>query len=348
MLRRITENDWQALKILLKTVYPSNPRLLERDFFDWLYRKETGEYNFWIYKKDDLITSFFAENPLSTIHDGQPVVGAWPSLWWGSSTEQAVSIFLHTMETYHPRIYVGMVPISVRFTKTLGMAVQERMPRWVAALDPERVLSITEDGGNISVLLQDSSRRLATLVADDSSIREVDGFQSDFEVSPSLFYPEISSFVRRQGSFLNWRYMQMPRHDYRALTDDKSGSLVVFRIEAIKDRDVAVLRIVEWIVHPRRVEAMLGWLVDVARQAGVILMDFFCSSRLIGSPLEGAGFIDEARLDYTVPAYFRPLWNPPRGNAVAVDFLPLREKKIINFDHWYIVRGDGDTDRVKL
>lgn len=348
MLRRLTGADWDALTPLLRKVYPSNPRLVEKDFFDWLYRGASGEYHFWLFQKNGQITSFFAENPLPAMQDGQPALGAWPSLWWGTNTEQAVSVFLHTMEKYHPRIYVGMAPISVRFTRALGMAIQERMPRWVAVLDSECVASFCDGDEHISGLLRESADRLVTLPTDDAAIREITEFDDDFEAMPSTFYPPVSSFIRRQGTFLNWRYMRMPRHNYRAMLDSESGSLVIFRIEAVKDRTYSVLRMVEWIVRPDRVETMLGKVVAEARRAGVVLMDFFCSSRLVGAPLEPYGFVDESHLGYAVPAYFRPLWKPPRGNAVAVDFLPLKEKKNIDFEHWYIVRGDGDSDRVKL
>ena len=352
MIRRATHADWGELSRLFAEIYRANPRMVEKDFVDWAYgRLSLGEpeaYNLWISNRDGAIGAFMAEIPLAAIHDGREVTGAWPGLWWGAAREDALAVYFQVMKSFHPRLYLGLTPVAAEVTRSLGMAFLERLPRWVGILDPVPVSAFSTDGAAWAAQYAASCAALGALPADDPDIRECAEFGADFEASPSAFHPEVQSFVRRTGPFLNWRYMRMPRHNYRAFVDGRSGGLAVCRTETVSGQSYAVTRVVEWLVRRDRAAAMLGRLAAEAKEAGAVLMDFFCSSRIVGHVLEGLGMLDEDAVGRSVPAYFRPLWNPPHGLALAIDFLPLRRPKRVDFDTWYISRGDSDVDRVKL
>jgi hypothetical protein len=160
-------------------------------------------------------------------------------------------------------------------------------------------------------------------------------------------WPEIIGYSRRLGRFLNWRYFEIPRHNYKALRSP-NGQFAVYRIETIKDHTETVLRILEWnLAGPSAVSAM-KMIVDDAREHNAILMDFFCTAEIVGLELEKLGFLPEKQLLTQIPYLFRPIkWEAP-GISAAIDLPPHRTKRHIDFLQWYITKGDTDMDRIKL
>ena len=91
----------------------------------------------------------------------------------------------------------------------------------------------------------------------------------------------------------------------------------------------------------------LVYILRDGESDGVILIDFICTATEIGNELVKYGFLPDNALRSQIPYRFRPI-HYTDGIQVGIDMPPHRKKRTINFNEWYITKGDGDIDRVKL
>ena len=161
-------------------------------------------------------------------------------------------------------------------------------------------------------------------------------------------WPEVKSHLHLEGRILNWRYFEIPNHNYRAITAGQQGQYGVYRIEKIKGYEVSVMRITEWNFSPDEGRHVMAFLSKEAAKENVILMDFLCSSPAIGKTLEAYGFVSSAVPPFDrIPRLFRPICTAP-DIVSCIDMPPYRDKEAVEPQSWYLTKGNGDTDRIKL
>jgi hypothetical protein len=165
---------------------------------------------------------------------------------------------------------------------------------------------------------------------------------SDFSLA---HYGTHIGYAKRTGQYLNWRYFDIPRHNYRAV--QIADQFAVFRIEPIMGSDVSVIRILEWTFDATRAPGAMAGILGVAGKQKSILLDFHCSCEPIGQVIEAFGFVRQKATVKPMPDLFRPT-NNSGGIAIAIDLPPHRTARHINLPNWYITAGDSDVDRIKL
>jgi len=179
-----------------------------------------------------------------------------------------------------------------------------------------------------------------------SSVERIARFPEELRPDPAR-NAGATVFVSRRGSYLNWRYADAPRHSYELLKLGSEGYLV-FRLEQVTGSASTVVRVMEWVVPEAEDEAALAAILSETRSRRPVLIDFFTTSASLGNRLAAIGFIPGDRaLERPVPFLFRPL-HYAGEIGFALDRRPHFRSKAIDLSTWYLTKGDGDLDRVKL
>lgn len=160
-------------------------------------------------------------------------------------------------------------------------------------------------------------------------------------------HPTVKGYVRRTGKFLNWRYFDIPGHNYKVITGP-DDMFAVYRIEQIMDRKESVVKIIDWNFSGDSAIHALSFILNEGIKSGAIMIDFFCTDSGTNNFFDSNGFINEDSVNEDIPFLFRPLNTNSGGISLAIDMPPHMKKRKIDFSEWYISRADSDIDRIKL
>jgi hypothetical protein len=252
------------------------------------------------------------------------------------------------MADFDYRFHIGLSGDSKAVYAMYRIPLLNEMPRWVGVLDPQTAADLFEITDSVSVTpLRESAESLLRfgISVPDGEV-SVCGRFNDGEEFFFDSWPGITGHVRRTGSYLNWRYADIPFHDYRMVRDG-SGGFGVYRVETIMGTEHRVMRILEWNFKGASADYAMAFLVREGRNEGAVIMDFFCTASFVGEELTRLGFFNENMTAPKIPYLFRPLFRT-EGISLAIDLPPHRRARTLDFDQWYITKGDSDIDRMKL
>jgi hypothetical protein len=235
---------------------------------------------------------------------------------------------------------IGGTEDALNFYKAMRIPVLDPMPRWIAVLDREGCHALMGQTGEFWAKFKQVNAQPSQEV---SLIERFDDAQ-EFFFEKTL---GIQRFCRRTGKFLNWRFKDIPHHNYQFIRSADGRQYGVFRIEKIKGHDHAVTRIIEWAFDARHSPQALGLLCQASRVKRSILMDFFSTAPQPGRFLEGSGFVAEKEIGFVVPRLFRPIKQTDSGISFAMD-RPQGPASQVMFADWHITNTDNDSERIKL
>ncbi len=94
IVRKCRIDDIPQLMKLFKQIYLYNPRLLEKDYFDWQFKKDgthlnDQDYNLLVAEQDSKIMGFLGYVPVEVFYQGQLGRGCWPQNWLSSDSGYA-------------------------------------------------------------------------------------------------------------------------------------------------------------------------------------------------------------------------------------------------------------------
>ena len=349
-IRKCCETDIPRLFELFKKIYSNNPRLREKDYFDWQFKNtpysNREEYAFWILREGDTIQAFLGYMPLQLRYDNTICDGCYTYNWFSlGSGVYGLKLMSRLLTEYNFTVLVGLSSISQQIFGALGFQLQRRMPRWVGILQPEFVCSLSSISNPFDQgVIVESHKRLMDH-QDTTGIYHCDRFNPDDEFLLDQ-WPEIRNYCRRTGAYLNWRYVDIPHHNYRIIRCPQN-QFGVYRIESIMGYEAKVVRVIEWTFKGDWISKALAIILQDVFNCGGVLIDFFCTAESLGRELIEFGFIPESALNSRIPYLFRPL-HLSDGICTAIDMPPHQRPQQINFNEWYITKGDSDIDRVKL
>jgi hypothetical protein len=323
----------------------------ERDFFDWQFRDApnrlgAGEYDFLVLR-----------DPSGRITGGLGIVGfemrlgarieraGWTHNWQSEDSGHG-GFLLHSRFTELVD-YRCMLRINERVQtifKLLEIPILPVMPRWWASVDGDLAAELFgfEDPADKAVLLNSAALLRANGVR--PLAEHVRRLEPDDEFLLK-HWPGAENYARRSGRYLNWRYVDIPNHNYKIIRTERG--FAVYRIETLMGSDARIIRIIEWTFGAEETAGALGTLLADEAFDKPVLIDFHCTHRAIGQTLAPFGFMAADATQSKMPDLFRPLYHSG-GHAVAIDIPPHRTPKHLDFDAWYITIGDSDVDRVKL
>jgi hypothetical protein len=331
--------------------YKFNPRMREPDFFDWQFRNPPTrlsdcEYDFFILRNDRgrIIGCLGAVGFEFRVGD-RIDIGGWTHNWYAQGHgDGGLALLGRFMELVDNRFLIRLNEMSGRILQLLRVPSLAAIPRWWATIDADRVTELfgVNDEADRAVLTRSAALFRRNQASD--VVAHVARLDPDEEF---LFghLDGITGHARRSGRYLNWRYVDIPKHNYRMLRTEQGVG--VYRIETVMGTDADVLRILEWTFDAKETGAALATIMREGRAHNLILIDFHCTCRAVGAPLEPFGFVAQSATKFSMPDLFRPTYRSG-GYAVAIDLPPHRTHRTIDFDSWYITIGDSDVDRVKL
>lgn len=159
----------------------------------------------------------------------------------------------------------------------------------------------------------------------------------------------------RDARFLRWRYVRHPRLRYeirlaRCCSDGSTIGLTVFRVERVRGRAEAVIRVVEFLGNAAAQAVLARAILQAAGELGVAYVDFYCSSATAARGLEEVGFKPETTTDDqpAFPTRLQPL-EKNHFSMTALMRLPSGMRGQLNAlaraGRLYVTKSDGDQDR---
>jgi hypothetical protein len=345
------ERDLPELFELFAEWYKFNPRMREREFFDWQFRDTPnkfgeGEYDFLILRdQSERIVGCLGFVGFEFRLGNRIDIGGWTHNWHADRQGEGGLVLLgRFMEMVPNRFLLRLNDKSASIARMLRIPILPTLPRFWAAIDADRVAELfaLSDSADRAILQRSSECFWRNMAA--PAAKRVSRLDSEDEF---LFehLGGVSNYVRRSGRYLNWRYIDIPKHAYRIVRTDKSVG--VYRIETVMGAEASVIRILEWTFGPEEAAGALTTVMAEAASHEPVLVDFHCTYRTLGSLLAPFGFVPQSATKISMPDLFRPTYRSG-GYAVAIDLPPHRTTRTIDFDSWYITIGDSDIDRVKL
>ncbi len=345
------EADLPELFAVFADWYRFNPRLQEKDFFDWQFRDpptrlSREEYDFLILRNDaGRIAGCLGMVGFEFRCEGRIATGGWTHNWQAETKgEGGFALLSRFLQLVDNRFMLRINENSAGVFRLLRIPILPAIPRWWGVLDAERAAALfkIESSADQAIL----KRSAAMLGGNDAAPigRHVSRFEPGDEFMLDR-WPGVRGYVRRTGTYLNWRYVDIPKHDYRLLRTETG--LAVYRIETIMGTEASAVRILEWTLDAAESAGALAAILDAAASRTPILVDFQCTHAPIGQALERLGFMPQSSTAAPVPDLFRPT-NYSGGYAAAIDLPPHRTQKTVDFNCWYMTTGESDIDRVKL
>jgi len=346
-----TERDLPELMERFADWYRHNPRLQERAYFDWQFRDgptrlADAEYDFLILRNAaDEITGCLGFAGFEFRVGDEVRLGGWTHNWMAPQQGDAgLALLWRFMELVENRFLLRLNEKSGAVVKLLRVPMLGTMPRWWAAIDAELVtahfnIHQQEDRQHLT----QSAEAFRRAIGDDE-VHRLDCFATEDEFDLGRF-GGATGLARRTGRYLNWRYRDIPNHNYQFLRTETGVG--VYRLEQVIGTDVSVIRLLEWTFDDRETRSALATvLADTATQ-NPVLIDFHTTFAPLGDMLRRCGFVPQSMTATPMPDLFRPTFHSG-GYAVAIDLPPHRQARSVAFDKWYITAGDSDIDRVKL
>ena len=277
VVRRCTGGDIEQLMQLFERTYRHNPRLWEADYFDWQFKggpfATDDSYNILLVEANSRISSFIGYVPIEYRCGPEVHRGCWPQNWACMGKDYSgLTVLSALMADYDNLFYSGLAPDTVKIFKMFNVPILMQMPRWIGILDARRTSRLFNLSDSTDQELLHRSQ--AELVGQHrgGAVTRCDRFEPTEEFTFD-HWQDIDGYCRRTGAWLNWRYFDIPRHNYRGLKDS-DGQFAVYRIESIAGREEAVVRLLEWTFCGRSVSDAMATIVQDAVEHGAILIDF--------------------------------------------------------------------------
>lgn len=345
------KSDLPELFEKFKKWYAFNPRMVETAYFEWQFRDSPirlsdQDFDFLILREaSGEITGCLGFSAFEFRFNNDVYVGAWTHNWYSSGQRDGgLALLSKFMELAERRFFLRLNDNSKAVFNLLRIPMLTKLPRWWAVVDFKKASSIFQIENISDLDLMVRSETLLRNTKNGKAIWESDRFDSSDDFLPSNSQ-NIKGFAKRSGSYLNWRYIDIPEHNYRIIRND--NAFAVFRLETIMGTQSSVMRLMEWTFGIEDSEHAVAEIFNIASSNGAVAIDFHCTATAIGQLLETFGFVPQEKTITPMPDLFRPI-NHSGGYAVAIDLPPHRTLRKIDFESWYITLGDSDIDRIKL
>ena len=346
MLQVVTKDNFKDLNRLFKKNYKNNPLLYRIEYFDWQFKEnKTGQYNFFIFRQGKKIIGHIGFFPVKLKHANKVVSAVLPVNWYAQEKIVGLKLLDVILTKNDNILQFGMSKEAKIIYSLLKMPILETLPRVVAVINPKEVLKLCNVKGKIAkLIIRQSAQKIASF-SQANRIKEITRFKEEdaIDLTP---WKSIKNHIVKDATYLNRRYFDIPFHDYRVFHNGYQGQFVVWRSESVMYYPFSIIRILEWSIKEKVPEALSAILMAAAKD-NPILFEFFCTSMEIRNELLDYGFIDPKTLEPDrIPHQFRPI-NHGDDICIGIDLPPHRKERKVDFNEWYITKGDGDMDRKK-
>ena len=342
----------------------------DKELFDWTFHRpehwEEPGYSFALAEDGGELAGILGGIPFSFNSFGKAHRGVWianyvirPDHRRGSAALQLLSMF--RKPSMHAVIAYGINPATSTIYRVLRGEVLPYIPRHVAVFPGERDRMARLLGIAYPDRPTEGLRELAGVFCMKSLPEAAcdcgDSIPADWDATdwPAIAARTIGA--ARDGEFLNWRYVNHPRFQYRFVTvpEGERTGLLIWRLETIR-RDTAngredveqIGRILEIMpVSPDNAGRLLATGLQQIRAAGAFGADFYGFHGGVNASLEATGFVDTRKAPdgASIPSRFQPL-DGKGGGILSAMFLQESTRGFEDPDcAWYWTKSDSDQER---
>tara|TARA_B100000745_G_scaffold212852_2_gene141089 strand:- start:4020 stop:5057 length:1038 start_codon:yes stop_codon:yes gene_type:complete len=343
-IHRLKISKWEELQKLFTKVYPNNPLIRQLDHFNWQYLSEEKQYNFFVSFNKEGINGFIGYVPCNLWINGKIASGCMLQHWTSLPKDiTGLRLLNKAVENLDNRLLLGLSSESYPICQSLKIPTHDSIERYVLILPSAAASKYFNHNTFTNNYFIDNSELSKTSV-----IEAVYRFDDDIDYSV-LHNGNYANGVRRTGKYLNWRYIDIPSHQYKVFVSKTCPTMYcVLRKEQILGSDDNVVRITEWTFDKASSACALSYIIDNIADHQTILIDFYCTLSSLGDTMTKIGFTLSSNIKENIPALFRPLNYIKHDLRVAIDLPPHRRDRTIDIHQWYITKGDSDMDRLKV
>jgi GNAT superfamily N-acetyltransferase len=328
----------------------SGDYILSRDpaFLRWQFGPTPGssaDHHVIIALVDDRIRGCIGYIPIDLTVGGRQMRAAWAANWMVDQSVRRLGLgpllVRDLVKRFEVTLALGGNSDAHDLLPRMGWTDFGMLHRYVAVIDPRAAARLTE-----SNTLDWPVEPMPAGYGRPPAAR-VPRFHDDVTAFWDEGFGSTMAGTRRSAAYLNWRYADHPTFEYRMFElrcDGRIQGFGVSRIEAVRDSDVRVARILELVGDRDRPQALLSAMLDDARDSGAAVVDFFCSSARMDQVLADAGFLQSRMAPAAeIPILFQPI-DRSRTGVLFMASLTKAPHELATAE-WYVTKSDGDQDR---
>lgn len=238
--------------------------------------------------------------------------------------------------------------IKYMYERMAGWKIMDNLERYVLILNSERVNNLFELKERLLIKDFDTSK-LPNF--SEIQVSEIENFDDqDFFNFWSKMKRYFNITISRSPEYLNWRYANHPKINYKILGAYKNNEMSGYLVARIEEKEeIKVIRIVDFVALQESREILLKNLILYAKVNEIDLIDFCCTGLKYDNVLRKTGFI---KVNDTVFQKIPMLFNPINYKKTYINFTFWGNEEAKKFqglqdiNNWFITKGEGDKDRI--
>lgn len=342
---RYKPEDKRSVEALYRRVFGHDAAEASRLRWDWQYRRNPNnpghEPEIWIAREGTAIVGQYATMPVKLSVRGQEVQGSWGMDVMVAPERQRQGLGEVLFRTWDRNVGaslgLGLSDASYRLFQKMRWPDVGPVPCLVKPLT-RRALRRPNWPVPINRLVSAITLPIVKIVARTrplrAEVRLIQRFDDSFSRLWEELAPKFGLAVRRDATYLNWKYVSAPhvRYCIAALRrDDRNIGYAVYR--HLHEPRGRVTLLVDFLADPddeAALSTLLHWVDREARQADSDKIRAFASHSSFRRVLRRAGYFQvKSTMEFVV-----------KVNAVDVE--PAFYE---NVDNWHVTLGDSDQDR---
>ncbi len=323
-----------ALHKFIEKQFHKNYILLNRDFFDWQYKKD-GRYNMKIIYHNGEVMGYCGFIPVSMVAAGESIQGTCLANLMVGERARGFGLGAKLIQSISKNFKISYIN---GYTKE-SEPIYEKLGGWSPMGDLNRFIKILDNDSS------ENSKNIEEVAAFN---KDFDGFWEKMEKTN-----KYSGTISRKYDYLKWRYEDHPIFKYRVLVSKTHGEIngfLIFRMEESSGgtEDYKIGRIIDFISRDEAESDLLAAAEIKIKESGARMIDILFSGNFHKESLLKKGFADAYSGKYSeIPLLLNPVSHKRKSiNWILYLDESLRgDAKLRDPKNWYITKGDGDQDR---
>ncbi|MCP4111796.1 MAG: SDR family NAD(P)-dependent oxidoreductase [Desulfobacteraceae bacterium] len=347
-----SEKIKDALLEFCKLAWPDRSHSFVEPRWNWMFIESARRFNMeprmWIYKDSGSVVGFTGAIPVQVKLGNVERTTAWcvDTMVLESYRHKGIgpAIMLQVKTDMPFTLSLGQTEEMQSIIERLGWHKVSALQTYVYPLNPHQVLKgklnpmLTGTAGAGIQALQFSKRLLAKGKFQSLEIKEPDMFDERHDRLWNSVKDHYNCAVKRDSSYLNWKYVTQPGQKFIRLEMQKNGETAAIAILMIREPHSPYLYrrafIVDLVVEPSDKNLVLSVLECIRQKCmklGIDSIVFELINSDIEAVLESYGFMKREP-----ERYFWICLDPEKDSL---------DNTVLSRNNWLITKGDSDIDR---
>ncbi len=342
---RYRADDRRAVDALYRRVFGNDAADASRLRWEWQYRRNPnnpgGEPEIWIAREGTAIVGQYATMPVRLAVKGHEVTGSWGMDVMVAPERQRQGLGEVLFRTWDRNVgaslglglvgrVLSIVPEAALAGRRAGAVSGEAAH---APRVPASALADADQPADLGAHAADRAHRLARAPA-GAEVRLIRRFDDSFTELWDALAPKFGLAVRRDASYLNWKFATAPHVRYTMaalLRDGRTAGYVVYRhVQEPRGRVTLLTDILTDPDDEDGFSTLLRWIDQEARQADSDKIRTFATHAVFRRLLRRSGYFQvKSTMEFVVKV---------NGIDVGPEFYE-------DTDRWHVTLGDSDQDR---